>query len=118
MARKTKNETTLETATDIQWELREFNVDDLIEWEENPRVLSEKELEDLKTSLRKFGLIDRCAVNHDMMIIGGHGRKLALKQLGVRSVKAWWPHRPLSAVLAGVPVRHLLLRPHGVLHLQ
>jgi DNA modification methylase len=40
----------------------------------NPRQISTKQYNDLKTSIEKFGMVDPIVVNKDMTIIGGHQR--------------------------------------------
>ena len=52
----------------------------------NPRHISDKELENLKKSLRKFGFIQPVVVNHDKIVISGHQRIRAWKELGNETV--------------------------------
>ncbi len=47
---------------------------DLHPYFKNPRQLSENQAKQLKTSLDKFGLIDRPVINKNGTIIGGHQR--------------------------------------------
>lgn len=42
----------------ITWHIEKRKVADLIEYEGNPRDLTEKGLKDLKTSIKKFGCAD------------------------------------------------------------
>ena len=67
----------------INWTLRSFRLDELTDYYKNPRSLSEKEFKQLKTSLDKFGMIDKPIVNADSAntIIGGHQRKKILETL-------------------------------------
>ena len=82
----------------INWTLRSFQLDELTDYYKNPRSLSEKEFKQLKTSLDKFGMIDKPIVNADSAhtIIGGHQRKHVLEASGVKEIECWIPDRELS----------------------
>jgi len=82
----------------INWTLRTFRLDELTDYYKNPRSLSEKEFKQLKTSLDKFGMIDKPIVNLDSAntIIGGHQRKHVLEATGVKECECWIPDRELS----------------------
>ncbi len=82
----------------INWTLQQFNIDELTDYYKNPRSLSEKEFKQLKTSLDKFGMIDKPIVNADSLhtIIGGHQRKHVLEASGVKEIECWIPDRELS----------------------
>jgi len=73
-------------------------IDELTDYYKNPRSLSEKEFKQLKTSLDKFGMIDKPIVNLDSAntIIGGHQRKHVLEASGVKECECWIPDRELS----------------------
>lgn len=62
----------------ISWTTEKRKLSDLLPWEQNPRQLSEKQAEDLKESLSRFGLVDPPAINTDNTIIGGHQRSKVL----------------------------------------
>jgi hypothetical protein len=85
-------------ATRINWTLQQFRLDELTDYYKNPRSLSEKEFKQLKTSLDKFGMIDKPIVNADSLhtIIGGHQRKHVLEASGVKEIECWIPDRELS----------------------
>lgn len=70
----------------------------MTDYTKNPRSLSEKEFKQLKTSLDKFGMIDKPIVNADSAntIIGGHQRKHVLETMGVTECECWIPDRELS----------------------
>jgi DNA modification methylase len=82
----------------INWTLRTFRLDELTDYYKNPRSLSDKEFKQLKTSLDKFGMIDKPIVNLDSAntIIGGHQRKHVLEATGVKECECWIPDRVLS----------------------
>lgn len=83
---------------EINWTLQQFNIDELTDYYKNPRSLSDKEFKQLKTSLDKFGMIDKPIVNADSLhtIIGGHQRKHVLEATGVSEIECWIPDRELS----------------------
>ena len=79
--------------------MRSFRLDELTDYYKNPRSLSDKEFKQLKTSLDKFGMIDKPIVNADSAntIIGGHQRKHVLEATGVTEIECWIPDRELTA---------------------
>lgn len=82
----------------INWTLRTFRLDELTDYYKNPRSLSEKEFKQLKTSLDKFGMIDKPIVNLDSAntIIGGHQRKHVMESTGAKEIECWIPDRELT----------------------
>lgn len=66
------------------------NIDDLIKADYNPRKWDEKQLKNLKTSIRKFGIVDPAIVNsaknRKNIVIGGHMRIEASKALGIKEM--------------------------------
>ena len=47
----------------------------------NPRQISTKQYNDLKASVKKFGLVDPIIVNKDNTVVGGHQRLKICKEL-------------------------------------
>ena len=82
----------------IKWTLKTLKLSDLTDYYKNPRQITEKEFKQLKTSLEKFGMIDKPIVNADSLhtIIGGHQRKHVLEAGGAKEVECWIPDRELS----------------------
>ena len=70
-------------------EIQLLNINDLIEFPDNPRKISLKDMEDLVADLREFGFVEPIVVNSDMTIIGGHQRVEAAKKLGMTQVPAF-----------------------------
>jgi DNA modification methylase len=81
----------------ITWELRTVDVQDLIDLDYNPRTISDEEFEQIRESVRKFGLIDKPCVNTDMTLIGGHRRTDVYRAYGLETIEVWWPSRKLTA---------------------
>ena len=73
----------------MQWHLKTFDICDLIPYEKNPRILSEREQRQLHDSLDRFGLVDKPTVNADNTIIGGHQRITILLEKGHTQVDCW-----------------------------
>lgn len=73
-------------------------IDKLTKADYNPRKWDEKALSDLKESIKRFGLVDPIilngADNRKDVIIGGHMRLEAAKELGIKEVPAVYIHLP------------------------
>ena len=54
--------------------------------EYNPRRMTNKQYEDLKNSLEKFGLVDPIIINSDNTVVGGHQRLRIMRELGAEYV--------------------------------
>ena len=54
--------------------------------EYNPRRMTNKQYEDLKNSLEKFGLVDPIIINSDNTVVGGHQRLRIMRELGAEFV--------------------------------
>jgi ParB-like chromosome segregation protein Spo0J len=61
------------------WKTEKRKVDDLIPFEHNPRKITEAQVEQLKKSLDKFGLVEIPAVDTDNKIVAGHQRLTIMK---------------------------------------
>jgi DNA modification methylase len=71
-------------------EIIERKINELIEAEYNPRQITDKQFDQLKDSLKRFGFVDPVLVNmhpdRENIIIGGHMRTKAAKDLGFTEV--------------------------------
>ena len=56
----------------IEWHNEKRKIKELVPYVSNPRQITEKQAEDLKKSLDKFGLAASLVINTDNTIIGGH----------------------------------------------
>jgi ParB-like chromosome segregation protein Spo0J len=81
----------------MDWYSQEVALADLKPYPNNPRTIATKPFQDLKDSLTKFGVADPLVVNTDYMVIGGHARLLALRDLGWSNVQCFLPSRELTA---------------------
>lgn len=66
----------------LVWRTETRRVNDLLPYEKNPRKITDKQMEDLKESLKKFNLAELPAINLDGKIAAGHQRIKALQLLG------------------------------------
>lgn len=66
----------------LAWHTEQRRVADLIPYKRNPRKISPEQMENLKKSLRKFGLVEIPAVDTDGTILAGHQRLMAMQILG------------------------------------
>lgn len=68
--------------SEIVWKVEKKTVKELVPYEHNPRVIKDKQFNELKKSIEKFGYVDLIIVNSDMTVIGGHQRLKALMEQG------------------------------------
>ena len=70
--------------------IKEYPIDQLISAEYNPRQLTKKQYQNLKDSVKRFGLVDPVLVNINKdrkdIIIGGHQRVTIAKDLGIKKI--------------------------------
>lgn len=75
----------------IKWLEKTVNIEDLKPFERNPRRISKKHFDILINSIRDNGYHQRILVTPDLLIIGGHQRIKALKQLGYKEIPVLVP---------------------------
>lgn len=82
----------------LTWRTEVRTVDELIPQAINPRTITDKQMSDLKKSLKKFGLAEIPAIDADGTILAGHQRVKALKLLGKGSeqIDVRVPNRKLT----------------------
>ena len=80
------------------WRTEKRKVDDLVPYSKNPRKISDKQIEDLKRSLKKFNLVELPAIDADNKIIAGHQRLRVLQLLnrGQELIEVRIPNRKLT----------------------
>lgn len=79
----------------ISWKLQRRKIAEITEHEKNARFLSKHDHKHLKTSVDKFGMIDKPIINTNGVLIGGHQRLAILKENGIKTVECWVPDRML-----------------------
>lgn len=84
----------------LVWRTEQRAVGDLVEWEANPRQLTEKQAADLKESLQRFGYVEPVAIDVDGKIVGGHQRRRILLDIAAVApdtlIDVRVPNRPLT----------------------
>lgn len=64
--------------------LEKRKVEDLIPYENNAKLHPRYQIEEIKESIKQFGFCDPIGISKDNIIIEGHGRWQALKELGIK----------------------------------
>lgn len=80
----------------MNWSLEKRSIKSLKKHPNNPRKLTTNQLNQLKISLDKFGLIDKPIITKDGLVIGGHQRLEVLKKLGHKEVECWVANQEMS----------------------
>ena len=82
----------------LEWRTIKIKVNELIPFEKNPRIISKKQLKDLKNSLKKFGLVEIPVMDADKKIIAGNQRIKVLQLLGrgEEKIEVRVPNRKLT----------------------
>ena len=84
----------------LNWTSKTIQISELKEYEHNPRRIGKKEFEKLVSSIKEDGYHQRIIVNQDNVIIGGHQRKKALLEAGLKetdTVEVLIPDRNLTS---------------------
>ncbi len=67
--------------------IEKISIDKIKPYEKNAKLHPVDQIEQIKKSIEKFGNNDPIAVDENNIIIEGHGRYKALKQLGINEVE-------------------------------
>lgn len=80
------------------WHTEKRTIDSLMPYSKNPRSITDKQMNDLKKSLKKFNLVELPAIDTDGKIIAGHQRIRALQILGrgKEEIEVRVPNRKLT----------------------
>lgn len=63
-------------------EIEYINIDEIVEYKNNVKIHTQEQIEQIMTSIERYGNNDPIAIDENNVIIEGHGRYLALKELG------------------------------------
>ena len=80
----------------IKWHLETRPIKELTPHPSNPRKMTKEQHAQLKTSLDKFGLIDKPIITQEGQILGGHQRIRILKEEGAKEIECWVPDREIT----------------------
>lgn len=64
-----------------------INIDDIKVYENNAKLHPAEQIEQIKKSIEEFGMNDPIAIDENNVIIEGHGRYIALQELGYKEVE-------------------------------
>ena len=67
--------------------IEKININEIIEYSGNAKEHPEWQIEQIKNSIQEFGFNDPIAIDENNTIIEGHGRYLALKELGYEEIE-------------------------------
>ena len=84
------------TDTIVKWSSKNFLLSDLKPYGQNPRKISDTAYQKLKESLVQDGYHCRLIATQEGLVIGGHMRLRALKDIGVNEVEVLVPDRALT----------------------
>lgn len=68
-------------------EIELINIDEIIPYKNNAKIHTDEQIEQIKKSILEFGNNDPIAIDKNNVIVEGHGRLLALKELGYKQVE-------------------------------
>lgn len=68
-------------------EIKTIKINNIIPYHNNAKEHTEEQIEQLKNSIKEFGNNDPIAIDENNVIIEGHGRLMALKDLGFTEVE-------------------------------
>lgn len=80
----------------LEWKVEKRKVNDLKNWDENPRKISKGEFNRLKDRIISRGFHDVLKIDTDNIVLSGNQRKRALQDLGIEEVFVLVPNRPLT----------------------
>ena len=68
-------------------EIVKIKIKDLTPYEKNAKIHTQEQIEQIKNSIREFGMNDPIGIwGKDNLIVEGHGRLQACKELGMKEV--------------------------------
>ena len=72
--------------TNKRLKIEYISIDEIIPYQNNAKIHTKEQVEQIKASIQEFGMNDPIALWKDNIIIEGHGRLLACKELGINEV--------------------------------
>ena len=72
---------------ELKMKIEKINISEITEYENNAKLHPREQIEQIKKSIQEFGNNDPIAIDENNVIIEGHGRYKALKELGFDEVE-------------------------------
>ena len=70
----------------INLQVEYININDLVPYSKNAKLHPKEQVEQIKKSISEFGMNDPIAIGKDNLIVEGHGRLIACKELNITEV--------------------------------
>lgn len=70
----------------INLQVEYININDLVPYSKNAKLHPKEQVEQIKKSINEFGMNDPIAIGKDNIVVEGHGRLIACKELGYKEV--------------------------------
>lgn len=67
-------------------EVQEVSLSSLVPYERNAKIHGQEQIQKLKASIEEFGFLTPCLIDRQNNVIAGHGRIMAAKELGMKTV--------------------------------
>ena len=67
--------------------IEKINIEDIKAYENNAKLHPAEQIEQIKKSIQEFGNNDPIAIDENNVIIEGHGRYIALQELGYKEIE-------------------------------
>ena len=67
--------------------IEKLSIDEVKQYENNAKIHTPEQIEQIKNSIKEFGNNDPIAIDENNIIIEGHGRYIALQELGYKEVE-------------------------------
>lgn len=68
-------------------QIEKLNIEEIVPYTFNAKLHPQHQIEQIISSIEEFGMDDPIAIDKNNVIIEGHGRLMALKQMGVKEVE-------------------------------
>lgn len=83
--------------SDLVWHIEKRHISDLKPHEKNPRIITNKGIDQLKESFEEIGAAQPINIDTDNTILSGHARHIVERELDPnREIDVYVPNRPLT----------------------
>lgn len=92
------------TTTPKEKVLEEWDISRLVPYENNAKIHTKEQIKKIAASIKRHGLVNPPNVEPDGTIITGHGRQIALSELGWKTLPVWVRHDLSKSEAAGLRI--------------